>query len=124
MGLAGCGAVAPGFRPATASVAGPVETSGLFRSEEEKLVRKALLKVPGNKLVTAVQLTPLADHEWAWTAHVKVNNIGPGPYWIDQPWGGTVSFIREVVTLRYLEAAPGDRSAPGPWVRFHLAELH
>lgn|GEM_PF-1517936 len=123
----GCGA------PARVSLPGAVlpalqkqegrEAEGLFPRPEEGLIRRALLKFPGNKSVPVIRLTRQGTGDWTFRATVRVTNIGAGAYTVQQPWSGTLSWATGLVTTRYEVAAPGDRPGPGPSLHFAIKDL-
>lgn len=121
--FAGCGSAPPMTMSSLEVRDAAISASGLFPRPEEALVRKALLKVPGNKSVRSVRLTRSAQGRWTWKAVVRVTNIGAGPYTLEQPWSGELSWQTGFVTARYDVAAPGDRPGPGPLVHQAIRDL-
>ena len=127
LAASGCGAPSraawPGATSPVAQEPADLAAEGLFPRPEEGLVRKALLKVLGNKSVPVIRLTRQGSGNWTFRATVRVTNIGAGAYTLQQPWSGSLSWATGVLTARYEVAAPGDRPGPGPSLHFAIKDL-
>jgi hypothetical protein len=125
--MSACGQ-SPSSAPTSPMTATPdLETSGLFRTPNEKAVILFLKAVADARQVTQIEVSKTGEVR-SFTATAKVVNPGSmfWPQLVEQRWEGQMksegptrnpdrSYI--LIQGRYLDALPGQKTGPGPLVK-------